>query len=65
VKARTVSGRFRAWYQIECLGLEAIQVEESWVRIVVEEGRDVTRLPVDDTRNLSGTMRVYEDVVIV
>ena len=32
---------------------------------MVEEGRDVTRLPVDNTRNLFGIMRVYEDVVIM
>ena len=32
---------------------------------MVEEGRDVARLPVDDTRDVFGIMRVYEDVVIV
>jgi hypothetical protein len=33
--------------------------------MVVEEGRDVRRLPVDDTRDLFGIIWVYEYVVIV
>lgn len=56
---------FRLWRQIESLRLKATPVEEGRVGIVVEEGRDVARLPVDDARNLFGIIWVYEDVVIV
>lgn len=32
---------------------------------MVEEGRGVTGLPVDDARNLFWIFRVYEDVVVM
>ena len=56
---------FRHWCQIKRLRLKAIPVEEGRVGIVVEQGRNVARLPVDDARNPFGIMRVYEDIVTV
>lgn len=55
----------RPWCQIECLRLNAVPIKKGRIWVVVEQGRDVTGLPVDDSRNFFGILRVNEGIAIM